>query len=147
MLDDVISFTPKDYQAIRRHAVKFCYQQEIMQEHAFTTDILDNYIKNFYIPREQEKYFKEFVTIVFKHMADTDALIEKHARNWKLYRIAKVDLAILRVAITEIKERAKTSPVIIISDALTIAEDFSSKDSTKFVNGILDSVVKEIKAT
>jgi len=145
MLADIISFSPSDYQSIRRYAVKFCYQQEMGQERSFTEDVLMNFIHYFKIQIEHQEFLKELVSKVFKLMPQSDDFIEKYAKNWKLYRIAKVDLSILRVAITELMERKKTSPAIIISDALSIAEEFGSKDSVKFVNGILDSILKEMK--
>lgn len=145
MLADVLSFTPTDYQTVRRYAFKFCYQQEINQEHAFTQTTLENFMKHFHVEKEHKEFLTKLLNAIFARMAQCDALVEKHAKNWKLYRIAKVDLSILRVAITELIERETTSPAIIISDALNIAQEYGSENSASFLNGILDAVSKEIR--
>ena len=145
MLTDPLHLTPQDYKMIRRHAVKFCYQQEINQEHAYTDELLVRFIEYFEIEKEQQDFFKKLIAKIFELMPKCDEFIEKHSKNWKIFRIAKVDLSILRVAITEIMVREKTDPAIMISDALAIAEDFSSKDSARFINGILDSIVRTMR--
>lgn len=145
MLADPLHFKPQDYQAIRRHAFKFCYQQEINQELAFSQTTLDQFIEHFEIEETYKDFLAQFVNIIFKHLPKSDKLIEKYAKNWKLYRIAKVDLSIMRVAIAELLERTTTDPAIIISDALNIAQEYASQNSPQFLNGILDPISKEVR--
>ncbi len=75
-----------------------------------------------------------------EHRDEADALIKKHARNWELHRIAAVDRNILRLAIYEMLHRDDIPPVVSINEAVDIAKKFSTQDSGKFVNGILDKV-------
>jgi len=75
---------------------------------------------------------------------EADALITKHARNWELHRIAAVDRNILRLAIYEMLHRDDIPPVVSINEAVDIAKKFSTQDSGKFVNGILDKVKSEL---
>lgn len=75
-----------------------------------------------------------------EHRDESDALIQKHARNWDLHRIAAVDRNILRLAIYEMLHRDDIPPVVSINEAVDIAKKFSTQDSGKFVNGILDKV-------
>jgi N utilization substance protein B len=75
---------------------------------------------------------------------EADALITKHARNWELHRIAAVDRNILRLAIYEMLRRDDIPPVVSINEAVDIAKKFSTQDSGKFVNGILDKVKSEL---
>lgn len=145
MLVDPLHFKPQDYQTVRRHAFKFCYQQEINQELVFSGVILDQFIKMFDVEDVHKEFLAQLVEAVFKHLPASDKLIEKYAKNWKLYRIAKVDLSIMRVAIAELFERPKTDPAIIISDSLTIAQEYASENSPQFLNGILDAIAKELK--
>lgn len=145
MLADIADFKPNDYQTIRRHAFKFCYQQEINQEHAFTQVILNQFITHFKIEPEYKDFLTQFITAIFKNLPKCDELVQKHAKNWKLYRIAKIDLSILRVAITEFLERPTTDTSIIISDALNMAQEYASANSVAFLNGILDAVAKEVR--
>ena len=70
--------------------------------------------------------------------------IKKHAKNWELHRIAAVDRNILRLAIYEMLHREDIPPVVSINEAVDIAKKFSTQDSGKFVNGILDKVKGEL---
>jgi N utilization substance protein B len=73
-----------------------------------------------------------------------DEVIKKHAKNWELHRIAAVDRNILRLAIYEMLHRDDIPPVVSINEAVDIAKKFSTQDSGKFVNGILDKVKGEL---
>jgi N utilization substance protein B len=79
-----------------------------------------------------------------EHRDEADALITKHAKNWDLHRIAAVDRNILRLAICEMLHREDIPPVVSINEAVDIAKKFSTQDSGKFVNGILDKVRSEL---
>jgi|SRR3954468_1761609 N utilization substance protein B len=75
-----------------------------------------------------------------EHRNEADELIKKHAKNWDLHRIAAVDRNILRLAIYEMLHRDDIPPVVSINEAVDIAKKFSTEDSGKFVNGILDKI-------
>jgi N utilization substance protein B len=79
-----------------------------------------------------------------EHRDEADAVIKKHALNWDLHRIAAVDRNILRLAIFEMLHRDDIPPVVSINEAVDIAKKFSTQDSGKFVNGILDKVKSEL---
>ena len=79
-----------------------------------------------------------------EHRDQLDAEIVKHAKNWDLHRMAVVDRNILRLAIYEMFHRDDIPPVVSINEAVDIAKKFSTDDSGKFVNGILDKVKGEL---
>ncbi len=79
-----------------------------------------------------------------EHRDQLDAEIMKHAKNWDLHRMAVVDRNILRLAIYEMQHRDDIPPVVSINEAVDIAKKFSTDDSGKFVNGILDKVKGEL---
>lgn len=79
-----------------------------------------------------------------EHRNESDDVIKKHAKNWDLHRIAAVDRNILRLAIYEMLHRDDIPPVVSINEAVDIAKKFSTQDSGKFVNGILDKVKGEL---
>ncbi len=79
-----------------------------------------------------------------EHRQEADAAITRHARNWELHRIAAVDRNILRLAIFEMLHRDDIPPVVSINEAVDIAKKFSTQDSGKFVNGILDKIKGEL---
>lgn len=73
-----------------------------------------------------------------------DEHIKKHCKNWDFHRIAAVDRNIMRLAIFEMLHREDIPPVVSINEAVDIAKKFSTQDSGKFVNGILDKVKGEL---
>lgn len=79
-----------------------------------------------------------------EHRDEADGIIKKHAQNWDLHRMAAVDRNILRLAIYEMLYRDDIPPVVSINEAVDIAKKFSTQDSGKFVNGILDKVKGEL---
>ncbi len=74
------------------------------------------------------------------HRQEIDDLIQKYATNWSLHRMAAVDRNILRLAVYEILHREDIPPVVSINEAVDIAKKFSTRDSGKFVNGLLDRI-------
>lgn len=79
-----------------------------------------------------------------QHRDAIDGRIKSHAKNWDLHRIAAVDRNILRLAIYEMLHREDIPPVVSINEAVDIAKKFSTSDSGKFVNGILDKIKGEL---
>ena len=84
---------------------------------------------------------------LIKKIKEIDAIIEKAAPLWPIDQIAKVDLAILRLAVFELTV-AKTAPYkVVIDEAVELAKEFGAETSSGFVNGVLGTVVKEIQKT
>jgi N utilization substance protein B len=79
-----------------------------------------------------------------EHRAAIDEQIKKHLANYELTRLAAVDRNILRLAIFEMLHRDDIPPVVSINEAVDIAKKFSTEDSGKFVNGILDKIKGEL---
>ena len=72
-----------------------------------------------------------------------DELLARHARHWDLSRLALVDRNILRLAASEL--RAGQTPLrVVITEALKLAEEFSTSESPRFVNGVLDAVARQL---
>ena len=80
---------------------------------------------------------------VVEHREDIDRILARHARHWETSRLALVDRNILRLGVMEMLF-AKVPAKVAISEALHLAQEFSSADSPRFVNGVLDAVAKEI---
>jgi N utilization substance protein B len=79
-----------------------------------------------------------------KDVTSLDAIIVKHADNWRFERLAAIDRAILRLAIHEMNGK-DTPPKVVLNEAVDMAKKFSSEESGSFVNGILDAVHKSMK--
>lgn len=82
------------------------------------------------------------VTGTIRRVAEIDAQIAAHAKNWRLERMAVLDRLILRMAIYELIAEPETPAKVIINEALELARTFSADDAVPFVNGVLDGVRK-----
>lgn len=88
--------------------------------------------------------YREFVEKLFRGVCqrreEIDCLIKQYVKNWDLERMAKVDRNIIRLAAYEILATPETPISVIIDEAVEISKKYSTKDSSKFVNGILDKL-------
>jgi transcription antitermination protein NusB len=89
-------------------------------------------------------FAEDLVKGVLQHREEVDVQIKKPAQNWEMHRMAVVDRNILRLAIYEMMFREDIPPVVSINEAVDIAKRFSTEESGKFVNGILDKVKGEL---
>jgi len=71
-------------------------------------------------------------------------LIEHNAEHWRMERMAAVDRNLLRAGVAEFLGFPKTPPPVVINEALEIARRFSTPESVQFINGVLDSVAREL---
>jgi N utilization substance protein B len=95
-------------------------------------------------PREHYSFGEELIDGVIKNQAAIDAQIRVLAQNWEFERIAKIDLAILRIAMFEMLHRKDIPPVVSINEAIDISKQFSNADSKRFINGILDRLKDQL---
>ena len=93
---------------------------------------------------EMRLFSEPLIRGTLQHRDAIDEHIKKHVKNYDFNRIAPVDRNILRLAIYEMLHREDIPPVVSINEAVDIAKKFSTEDSGKFVNGILDKVKAEL---
>jgi N utilization substance protein B len=79
------------------------------------------------------------------HEEKIDELISQYAQHWELERMAVVDRNILREGIFEILWAGDVPPKVAINEALEVAKKFSTQESSRFINGILDRIHKELR--
>ncbi len=89
---------------------------------------------------EVRRFGEPLIRGVLEKLSKLDTIIKEQTRNWDIERIAKVDRNILRLAIYEMLHRDDIPPVVSINEAIDIAKKFSTENSGRFVNGILDKV-------
>ena len=90
----------------------------------------------------QTEYINSTVNCAIENVGKIDAVIEEFSKGWKVSRLAKVTLAVLRVAICEILYKDDIADGIAINEAVEIAKIYNDEKSAKFVNGVLASVHK-----
>ena len=95
------------------------------------------------IPKEQREFILKEVEGTKAHLLEIDEIITKKTKKWKKERISKVDIAILRLAIYEIYFSEEVPNSVAINEAVELAKEFGTEQSSAFINGILGSIVSE----
>ena len=90
------------------------------------------------------KYGKQLSNLIFQHSNNVDELIKNRSKNWDFERITLVDKLILRMALVEMIYIDEVPPKVSIAEGVEIAKQFSTEDSSGFINGILDAVYNEM---
>ena len=87
----------------------------------------------------------ELVEGVWEKGADLDGLLSRFSQNWRLERMGKVEVAILRLALYELIFRPDVPPRVAINEAIELSKQFGDQGSRAFVNGILDAAAKALE--
>ena len=90
------------------------------------------------------KYGKQLSNLIFQHAVKIDRLIKNRSKNWDIDRITLIDKLILRMALVEMIYMDEIPPKVSIAEGVEIAKQFSTEDSSSFINGILDAVYNEM---
>jgi len=90
-------------------------------------------------------FAEDLFRVASDRTSEIDELIERHAQNWRMERMAAVDRNVLRAAVAELLAFPGTPRAVIINEALEIARKFSSPESVQFINGVLDSVGRDLE--
>ena len=94
-------------------------------------------------PKPDDRVFIEQETLnTFANLAQIDNIIEERLKNWELNRIAKIDLALLRLAVYEIRYSPDIPQGTAINEAIELAKIYGTDESPTFINGVLGQVVK-----
>ena len=97
------------------------------------------------LSQKDKEYFMNIISGVDNKKKYIDDIVSKISKGWKLERISKVDLAILRLAVYEIAFREDIPYNVSINEAVELAKTYSGKESSSFINGILGKVVEKVK--
>ncbi|MCR5010627.1 MAG: transcription antitermination factor NusB [Clostridia bacterium] len=127
----------------REALMKMLFQMEIQGD--FSEEAKQNFSEEFLGEDLDRQYFDAVFDAYINNNNEIDDLIESFSKGWKLERLAKVDLTVLRVCIAETLY-LKEDPVPMsaaINEAVRIAKIYGGKDSQRFVNGILGRISKE----
>ena len=163
------SFSNLDRTIRRRHSREWAVQMLFALDFAPLEGAIDDFFVSFWQQQEDlfvflstdkeaalrtfegeaakpHRAFAEQIVIgVRQHQAEIDAKIESFLGDWTLQRLGGVDRNVLRVAIYELLFEGDTPPAIIINEAIDIAKYFSTRESGRFVNGVLDRAAKSLE--
>lgn len=127
----------------REALMQMFYQMEIQND--FSEKTKKSFIENNIEDYNQLEYINRVYNALTDNKEKIDALIEKYSKGWKINRIAKVDISVLRLCIAEVSYVGKESATPVgaaISEAVKISKKFGSDDSAKFINGILGNIYR-----
>jgi N utilization substance protein B len=99
------------------------------------------------IEQETRGFADNLFSVAADRTAEIDGIIERHAEHWRMDRMAAVDRNILRLGVAEFLGYPDTPRPVVINEALEIARRFSGPESVHFINGVLDSVAKELETS
>ena len=130
--------------ASRELAMKLLYQFQLRD------DDIDEQVMLFLSEEKLEgtetEYFLDVVHGVMEKKDEIDSLIENHARGWSLERMPKVDLAIMRLSIYELRFREDIPWNVSINEAVELAKKYGGDQSKSFINGVLGKIVASLQA-
>jgi N utilization substance protein B len=127
----------------REYALQMLFQWDI------THDSIDQIASTFFEDQEESQavadFARQLVARTVEHVEKIDVLIQRHAEHWRLDRMATVDRNLLRLATQEFLFDKETPKTVVINEAIEIGRRFSTEESPQFINGILDSIKKELE--
>jgi N utilization substance protein B len=128
---------PTGRRQARERALSLLYEAEAKQ--ASPTDVLDE------LPVAPAPFAEELVRGVAAHADQVDDLIGRYARDWTIERMPAVDRALLRMAVFELLHRPDVPTGVVISEAVELAGQYSTDESSRFVNGMLSRIADEVR--
>ena len=121
----------------RERALGLCYELEVRE-----LDVDSLFEQQ---PAPPDEYAVQLVRGLAAHADDVDALLRRFSEHWALERMPAVDRAVLRLAAYELGWEPDTPTAVVISEAVEMAKQYSTKDSGRFVNGLLSRIAEELR--
>jgi N utilization substance protein B len=109
-------------------------------------DVLNEFHQTRRIAPAKRPYLRELIQLIEDRMPEIDFAVDGALTNWRLERLSVIDRNILRIGAAELLLRDDIPPRVAISEALLLAEDYGTKESVRFVNGVLDALLRERRA-
>ena len=135
--------TPQQKRKARITALQVIYAQE------FQGSDIDTTFEHMMDPEDTPEedviiYSRHLCSLTLQHLDKTDELIKARSKNWDIKRITIMDRLILRMALVEMLFEDQVPPKVSITEGVEIAKQFSTTDSSSFINGILDAVYNDL---
>ena len=124
----------------REETMKLLFQMELNKD--FSDNVMDLFFNENEFNDEEIKYITDAINTIRKNINKIDSKIKDNIRGWKLERLAKVDLSVLRIAVYENDYRDDIPVEVSINEAIEICKKYSTDESSKFVNGVLGNIVR-----
>ncbi|MFA3782098.1 transcription antitermination factor NusB [Melioribacteraceae bacterium 4301-Me] len=127
---------------LREKALQILYAYELNGEGL--TDLVEGLTSDVKSKADRE-FTAKLVNNVIANRELLDNKIKERVNNWEMERIALIDRILLRIGISELLFAPDIPPKVSINEVIEIAKDYSTSNSSKFINGILDAILSELK--
>ncbi len=121
----------------RERALEILYEAEL-KEMAFD-ELLEQ------LPVAPEPYARRLVAGVERRLGRIDDLLDAHATGWPLERMPAIDRCLLRIACYELLEEQEVPTAVVIDEAVSLAKEYSTEDSGRYLNGVLSAVADAVR--
>jgi transcription antitermination protein NusB len=128
---------------VRERVLQALYAYEL--SHEPIQFIIENIVSDLEEQPESFAFAKQLILKVIECSKELDDLIRQRIEHWEFHRLAIIDRIVLRISICELLYFDEIPPKVTINEAIEIARDFSTEKSDKFVNGVLDSILDDLK--
>lgn len=124
----------------REETMKLLFQMEMNKN--FSDGVIELYLQENHFADDEVEYITNAVNTIRNNLKVIDNKIRDNIKGWKLDRLAKVDLSVLRIAIYELENRVDIPIEVSINEAIEICKKYSTDESSKFINGVLGNFVR-----
>lgn len=129
----------------RELALQFLYMQDLQQIYYFSTGGFADFSELEELDTQVLPRVEAVCRRALGQIDEIDRILSVQAKNWSMQRMAAMDRAILRLAVSELLDKTEP-PKVILNEAIELAKRYSTDKSADFVNGVLDGVVRELEA-
>lgn len=130
-------------------ALQTLYEQEFRTAADDTNfqldEVLTRNINRYKEMVDDTSFIEELVRGVLSHQVELDAILQPVAPEWPLDQIARMDRSVLRIGLYELKYESDVPPKVVINEAVELAKAFGGDNSSKFINGVLGTVLKQLQ--
>ncbi len=127
---------------LREKVLQILYAYELSND---SLDLMFEDLLQEVTDEESKEFVKSLTLLTIQHRDEYDEMIRQVVKNWEIDRIAVIDRLLIRIATCEMLHFPEIPPKVSINEVIEIAKRYSTDQSDKFINGVLDAILKKLK--
>lgn len=127
---------------LREKVLQILYAYELSND---SLDLMFDDLLQEVTDEESKEFVKSLTLLTIQHRDEYDEMIRQVVKNWEIDRIAVIDRLLIRIATCELLHFPEIPPKVSINEVIEIAKRYSTDQSDKFINGVLDAILKKLK--
>lgn len=125
---------------------EYDFRRDCGDEHVSLSEILSRNIERYSKTVDDQTFITELVNGVVKAGEDLDGVLQPVAPEWPISQIARMDRLVLRMSLFELLSGSDVPPKVVINEAVELSKAFGGENSSKFINGVLGTLLKHLEA-